>query len=296
MANVQVKAHFSALAEQGVWASLYDERDYVTAETWSFLIRARRVMELLHGQSRGVRSVLDIGCGTAPLARSLAALGSDYTGIDFSPEMIEGARRNAADLVRQGRARLQVGDATQLPFADGDFDAVIAMGVLEYLSWNQIDQALAEISRVLSPGGVALLTVPKRRHWGLMMNALLSPVGHWARLRPWQRIKLGRQETFDRLLATPGELDAACAKAGLRKVDQRHYNVQLIFRPATLLAPRLSYWLNRPFEALARVPGGRFFATGYIGLYQRSSVGSGRSKRPRDTADRPQLATALRGL
>jgi SAM-dependent methyltransferase len=272
MANVEVKAHFSTLADQGVWASLYDERSYVTAETWSFLIRARRIMELLQSQGQRLGNVLDIGCGTAPLARSLVALGSDYTGIDFSPQMIEGGKRNVPDLVRDGRARFQTGDATRLPFSDGEFDAVIAMGVLEYLSWVQIDRALHEIFRVLSPTGLALLTVPKRWHWGKLMNILLSPLRSVVRGNPWQNIKLGKKENFERLYVNAGELDRACASAGLRKVDQRHYNVQLIFRPLTLRAPRWSYWVNRPFEGMARVPVGRFFATGYIGLYQRGAV------------------------
>ncbi len=226
-------------------------------------------MELLEGRGCSLGSVLDIGCGTAPLARSLVTLGSDYTGIDFSPQMIQGAERNVADLVRAGRARFQTGDATRLPFADGEFDAVIAMGVLEYLSWDQIHRALHETFRVLSPAGVALLTIPKRWHWGKLMNTALSPLRSLVRRSPWQNIKLGKRENFERLYVTPGELDRACSAAGLRKVDQRHYNVQLIFRPLTLLAPRWSYWLNRPFESMARIPGGRFFATGYIGLYQR---------------------------
>jgi hypothetical protein len=71
------------------------------------------------------------------------------------------------------------------------------------------------------------------------------------------------------LYLNPGELDRACGNVGLHKLGVSHYNVLLLSSPATLLAPRFCYLVNRPFEGLARIPGGDFLATGYIGLYRR---------------------------
>jgi ubiquinone/menaquinone biosynthesis C-methylase UbiE len=271
MSQACVQVHFGRLAEQGVWASLYGPRDRVTSETWTFLIRARRVLELLRSQDRPFADVLDLGCGTAPLARSLVALGSTYTGVDFSPAMIDSARGDLADLTERGVARLEVGDATALGQVDARFDAVVAMGVLEYLDLARVGQALRETARVLRPGGVAILTIPKRWHWGRLIQRLASPLSRIVRLRPRAGLKLEGREEFQRLLLTPSELDRVCRDAGLTKIDERHYNVQPICRPATVVAPRLSYLLNRPFEGLSRIPGGRFLATGYIGLYQRGT-------------------------
>ena len=269
--NDLVKSHFGQLAEQGVWASLYSEPGKkVTSETWSFLIRARRVVELLQSSGRELREVLDIGCGTAPIARSLVAMGSHYTGNDFSPEMVKAAKRNIEDLVLRGDARLGVGDATNLNYPDSTFDAVTAMGLVEYLTRDQVTQALREVRRVLLPGGIVVLTIPKRWDWGVTVLALLYPLRKAIRKRPYRKnLKLKRQEEFQRLYLTPSELDRACEDMGLRKVDDRHYNVQVLCRPATLVAPRLCYLVNRPFEGLSRVPGGNFFATGYIGMYSR---------------------------
>ena len=267
-----VHSHFSRLAEQGVWASLYDNNDKkVTAETWSFLIRVRRVTELLRSVGNGPGEVLDLGCGTAPIARSLVAMGGHYTGTDFSPQMIEAAGGNIGDLVAGGSARLQVGLATRTDFADASFDTVIAMGVLEYLTREQLAQTLREVSRVLRPGGVALLTIPKRWHWGRLVLAGLYPLRKAISMRPHRKnLKLEQQEEFRRLYLTTGELDRACEEAGMEKADARHYNVQPLCRPATLVAPRLCHLVNRPFESLARIPGGSFLATGYIGMYRRS--------------------------
>src|ERR1700682_2706949 len=156
MINDAVRKHFSQLAEEGVWASLYLADQQIDSETWSFLIRARRVAELLHASGTNLREIVDVGCGTAPVARSVVAMGAHYTGMDFSAEMIESARTTIKDLVEQGHADLRVGDATTLPLADEASDAVLAMGVVEYLPREKIGIVAREMARVLRPNGVAI--------------------------------------------------------------------------------------------------------------------------------------------
>jgi hypothetical protein len=112
------------------------------------------------------------------------------------------------------------------------------------------------------------VTIPKRYHWGTVVDALLAPL-RWIVRGSDRKLKLSRREEFQRLYLTPGELDEEFRRAGLEKVAARHYNVQPICRPVTAMAPRLTYLFNRPFEALARAPLGSFLATGYIGMYRR---------------------------
>jgi ubiquinone/menaquinone biosynthesis C-methylase UbiE len=269
MSNENVQTHFSKLAEDGVWASLYSGNERVDSETWSFLIRARRVAELLQTSGTTLREVADVGCGTAPVARTVTAMGARYIGVDFSPEMIESARANIEDLVNAGRAELRVGDVTALSLPDQSCDAVLAMGVLEYLAREAVDVALRETFRVLRRKGAAILTIPKRNHWGRVVSMALEPVRLIVKRAPSRKLKLSQSEEFERLYLTPGELDRACRAAGLRKIDDRHYNVQPISRPMTAAAPRLTYFFNRPFEPLSRVPIFSFLATGYIGMYRR---------------------------
>jgi SAM-dependent methyltransferase len=99
------------------------------------------------------RRILDAGCGSGPLSAALRDGGAIVTGFDSSAAMVELARRRlGAD------AALSVGDLGQpLPYADGAFDDVVASLVLHYLrDWTE---PLAELRRVLAPGGRLILSV-----------------------------------------------------------------------------------------------------------------------------------------
>ena len=99
------------------------------------------------------RRILDAGCGSGPLFAALRDRGAMVTGFDKSAGMVELARRRLGD-----NADLQVADlGGPLPFPDGGFDDVIASLVLHYLEdWGP---ALAELRRVLKPGGRLLVSV-----------------------------------------------------------------------------------------------------------------------------------------
>jgi len=113
---------------------------------------------------RGLR-VLDAGCGHGYYFMGLALQGAQVVGIDLSPtDVRKGARlarrlglSNRADGVSGAPARYLAGSLTQLPFADGAFDVVVCNSVLEHIP--QDGRALAEMSRVLRPGGRLVLTV-----------------------------------------------------------------------------------------------------------------------------------------
>jgi demethylmenaquinone methyltransferase/2-methoxy-6-polyprenyl-1,4-benzoquinol methylase len=89
--------------------------------------------------------VLDACCGTGDLAVACARTGGKVTGLDFSPRMLERARRKS-------RAVTWIeGDLLALPFADGSFDATtVGFGVRNVAD---LERGLAELARVLVPGG-----------------------------------------------------------------------------------------------------------------------------------------------
>ncbi|HJT96964.1 MAG TPA: class I SAM-dependent methyltransferase [Rhodanobacteraceae bacterium] len=91
--------------------------------------------------------VLDIGCAGRRLAARLPA-GCTYVGLDY-PDTASAMYRTRPDVF---------GDAGRLPFADRSFDAVLLKDVLEHL--GEPDAALAEIARVLRPGGRMILWIP----------------------------------------------------------------------------------------------------------------------------------------
>ncbi len=99
--------------------------------------------------------ILDLGCafghGTARLARRY-----HVEGIDPSSAYIARARRRHPDI------HFQIGQAQALPYADASFDGVVMLDVLEHLPSGTESRALAEVSRVLRPGGLWVLSTPNR--------------------------------------------------------------------------------------------------------------------------------------
>lgn len=105
------------------------------------------VLEVL-GDVAGLE-VLDAACGTGRYTFLLADRGARVTGIDASEEMLAHARRKADEL---GLAvDLRLGDVARLPFSDGSFD--LAICALAFCHWADIRPAIAELARVLRPGG-----------------------------------------------------------------------------------------------------------------------------------------------
>ena len=109
--------------------------------------------------------VLDLGCGEGRHVIAACALdGVDAVGVDLSLKDLATARERMAefrDAASEDSALflLLAGDALKLPFADESFDAVICSEVLEHIP--DYRSALAEISRVLKPGGRFCASVPR---------------------------------------------------------------------------------------------------------------------------------------
>ena len=101
------------------------------------------------GAGPGAR-VLDLCCGQGDLTAALAATGAEVTGLDFSADFLARAGRAAPG------ATLVEGDAQAMPFEDTSFDAVLCNQGLCHVPDQP--RALAEIARVLVPGGRAALT------------------------------------------------------------------------------------------------------------------------------------------
>lgn len=109
------------------------------------------------GELRG-RDVLEIGCGTGVHARLLAEAGARMTAIDLTPTAVEMTKRR---LELAGlEADVREADAESLPFADASFEFVWSWGVVHHS--ESTDRVLAEIARVLRPGGQLALMVYHR--------------------------------------------------------------------------------------------------------------------------------------
>lgn len=114
----------------------------------------RILEENLFGKLPADARVLELGCGTGRLLRHFSPRFPNFEGMDASGGMLAVAKRAA----KSGRASLVQGSAYALPYASGAFDAVYAVLVINLLA--QYPAALAEVSRILRPGGRFVFNVP----------------------------------------------------------------------------------------------------------------------------------------
>lgn len=148
-------------------SSLYEQFAAIESVHWWFQGRRRIVGDVLtrflHGKDRsGDRSkpsetnagrrILDIGCGTGEMLDMLTKFG-DVWGMDASPEAVDLCRRRLASRIDVTVGRIPE-DLPQV----GGYDIVTAFDLLEHL--DDDEQALAEIYRLLRPGGLLVCTVP----------------------------------------------------------------------------------------------------------------------------------------
>lgn len=163
-----VRIHFDETAED--YADAYERN---SNSGYSFRIRKQRVLELFD-QAGG--SVLDVGCGPGVMVDDLVqGAQCEFWGVDLSPRMIHRANQRYADWPR---VHFSVGSVENLDFPPESFDAVLSMGVLEYLP--DAAPAISEMYRVLKPGGTLIVTLPNAQ----------SPFRIWQRL-VWQPILRG---------------------------------------------------------------------------------------------------------
>ncbi|MEQ9640575.1 MAG: class I SAM-dependent methyltransferase [Alphaproteobacteria bacterium] len=159
------------------------------------------LLELL-GDVAGL-DVLDVGCGDGALTYALSRRGAHATGLDPDPLMIAeaGARAEAAsvsiDLVR--------GRAEALPFADETFDRVVAVTVLCFIP--EPDRAIAEMSRVLKPGG--RLVIGELGRWSIW--AALRRIRGWLGSSTWSAASFRTARELRRLVERHGlQADGVC--------------------------------------------------------------------------------------
>lgn len=152
--------------KQNIYARVYQERQAT----------AIRYAESLRLPAGAV--VLDAGCGPGLTSVTLAEKGYRVHALDFVEELAACTKARGRKAGVGEHLRATVGDATRLPFADRSFDAVILLGVTEWVP--PLESLVSEAARVIKPGGYLIIAWNNR--WGLHMildpaaNPLLKPV------------------------------------------------------------------------------------------------------------------------
>jgi SAM-dependent methyltransferase len=122
--------------------------------------------------------LLEVACGSGIFLAQEAAHVRHVAGLDLSDIQIGIARRRLADRIAAGTAEIVKGDATGLPWDDGRFSVVTCMGSME--AFPDPGRAVAEMYRVLRPGGRAVMNIGERVPEGTETHRILGAAWVWS--------------------------------------------------------------------------------------------------------------------
>jgi ubiquinone/menaquinone biosynthesis C-methylase UbiE len=258
-AQTNVNTYFDATV--AYWDGVYNDADL---QGVIYQRRQAAVLEFVDaaGLSPGA-PVLEIGCGAGHLTTELARRGLSVRAVDASPGMVQSTVQLLRDRGLDRGATVEVADVHALPFADSSFALVVAVGVIPWL--HSPGDAVAEMARVLKPGGRLVVTADNR----LRLSTFTDPRAMLAQ-SPLKRV-------YRRLRRRPGmamsRLDSPRAVARLLEAGQliRHADRTVGFGPLSLFGRPLmegsrGVRLHNRLQALADrdVPGIRSAGWHYV--------------------------------
>lgn len=215
--------------------------------------RLADLLEETLGPGEG-RDALDAGCGSGYWLGWLADNGFNTHGIDGSEDMVALARAEVPG------TRVDVGDVRSLPYGDASFDVALSVEVIRYLP--DPDRALAELHRVLRPGGTAIVTGAPR--FALHGYSWINPIT--------TALKPKRFTALRQYFTTVGGMRRMMERAGFRDVVVRA-DFLGPFPWLDRISPRMSRAVLSAWAPLDRrvagVPGTRNFCNHLTAIGRR---------------------------
>jgi 2-polyprenyl-6-hydroxyphenyl methylase/3-demethylubiquinone-9 3-methyltransferase len=225
----------------------------------------RRLAVMLEALRRHVPNgrLLDLGCAQGNVALLAAEAGLESYAVDLRPEFLHYAGLKH----ERGRFQRVASDATHLPFPNGFFHAVVWGEVIEHVAYPE--KILAEIARVLQPGGMLLVTTPN----GARLRTGLPTFSQVADRSPLEARQFQPDSDGHLFLFTRKELSAVLSQSGFRVLAQSLYATpwvsgRLAFRHwMSWMPPRLR---NRMEEWTLRAsPVAGLLSEGQVAIAQR---------------------------
>lgn len=228
------------------WADVYTDAESrnESFDSYAKRRRLRLVLDMLDRCVTGRHlALLDVGCGPGLFLEEAACRGHEVHGVDISKRMVKVANARLGELV-SGRPPCQQGDIECLPFASGSMDVILCLGVLPYLRDDRL--ALAEISRVLKDGGIAIVVLPNL----VKLGNLLDP--YYYLVRGWQYLwyRLFRADAVTQRAIEPDRFGAN-SMFGIRRYTGAQIRTMFSLRGFSILETRgidygpVTFWKRR---------------------------------------------------
>lgn len=265
-----VRKHFDSASSY--WREIYGRSD---VESVIYQERRAAVLSLVSELAIPLTApILEIGCGAGSTAVTLAQQGHPVKALDLSASMLDLTRVRAENAGVGHLVQISESDVHRMPFADNLFSVVIAIGVLPWLP--SIHEPLAEMVRVLCPGGHLIVTMDNR----FRMNHILHPFA-WAKLvgirvpqalRFWDRHSVARAVT-----CSVRDFDAQLDSLGLVKVSGSTLGFGPFWMLKRVLPATFEVRLHHALQALAdkSVPLLRSAGVHYITVSRKAARRNG---------------------
>lgn len=209
-------------ADAPTWRSLYETGDDVFAAIHQ--LRHRIALDWvtdLH-LPPGSRA-LEVGCGAGLASIEMARSGLRVSAVDATPAMVAMATTTVSRAGMHDRVTVGLADAHALPFPAGEYDLVVALGVLPWLA--EPARGLDELLRVLRPGGWLVANVDNPRRLNVLLDPRYTPAMAWLRavrrrIRHHTGPDAGVPETVKH---TPGQFRRLLRQRGAEIIREQGY-------------------------------------------------------------------------
>jgi len=210
-------------------------------------------LELLGLTSLRGQLILDAGCGPGTYGIMLAKEGNEVVGIEISPDAVQVANERAKEKGVNFSAR--AGDLEKLPFQDNSFDICFCGWVLHH--FPDVSAAVAELARVLKPGGRLALAEPNESNLAVRFSRFVEDLPllrHWILREGWDTPNrtINKHKQYVEALAQHGIIDiklSSCFPGGLPPLPPKSRKGVLNF--ISLLSIKVLVRLRRLMFAVA---------------------------------------------
>ena len=232
MSNVQ--NFFEKKAKTGEWKDLYDLNN---PSSYPFVIRLKKTQKMLEGKVSG-KKLCDLGCGTGALIPFVLECKGNYTGIDFSDEMLSKIKDNANyDTSKLNLKNVDFNEAN----IDEQFDILVGLGFIEY--FEDPNKIIKKLNKILSKDGYLLLSFPNRLCLDFTSIRFLTLIRFFLK----KFFNIGRDNPKRKMWSYSEALDLF-NYGEFEIVNVKNYYTNLCIYPLTVLFPSVAFKISSILE------------------------------------------------